>query len=289
MKILYIFFFLLLFLSCDSEIDIEIKDAEEIIVLSSFLNEKETFAVQMTKSLSIADEPVKEYISQAVVEISAHGMMLETLVYDEEMKMFVGVKRPLKGIVYSLKASAENLTSVSSSSSIPEPIIISDLLYENKQGEYSLSFIINDKPEIKNFYRLSVVEEYLDSSDNTISYKYPLITSSDPVYRSKGEDDASSYISSDTENLFSIFSDEMINGKKYRMYVAFSHSENTIAPLRVKIVLHTITEDYFLFLKTYAASKTASFIPFSQPVKIYSNILNGAGIFAASSSTYIEL
>ncbi len=102
-------------------------------------------------------------------------------------------------------------------------------------------------------------------------------------------------------NVYNIFSDDIFNGKIYTLKFSTNeiidqyfnieslkyHTENILS-LRIYISLQGISKDYYLYLKTRAASSASNF--FSEPVKVHSNINGGIGILGSyTSSNVVEL
>ncbi|MFV0390462.1 MAG: DUF4249 domain-containing protein [Paludibacteraceae bacterium] len=104
--------------------------------------------------------------------------------------------------------------------------------------------------------------------------------------------------SSSSEYSFDTFSDDFINGKEYNLtfsdYLnrdytgyddAYGYSFIDVTRAEYHIYLQSISSDYYLYSKSYAAANSVEDNPFTEPVQIHSNIKNGIGIFGSYTSS----
>ena len=95
-----------------------------------------------------------------------------------------------------------------------------------------------------------------------------------------------------TENMFQVFSDDIIDGQKYslRYVVEMSYrSSSTVYDIdtaagnfiQALINLRSIPKDLYLYYSTLDAFYWNDESPFAEPVQIFSNVDNGVGIVAA--------
>lgn len=103
---------------------------------------------------------------------------------------------------------------------------------------------------------------------------------------------------SNATNVYNIFSDEVFNGKTYSLKFStnqridhyfsierLKYSSGNILKNKVYIILQSLSKDYYLYLKTRAASSASNF--FSEPVKVHNNIDGGIGILGSYTSSNV--
>jgi hypothetical protein len=164
--------------------------------------------------------------------------------------------------------------------------------------EWSITF---DDPQLtNNFYRIGVgyraVLFKADTINSIIDSKlqYASATEQDPVYMYV-INKPSEPIKSPKEKYYTyliremIFSDNNFNGQEYTIKIItprpkdIQRSGDPNDSFKYIISLYSLSEDYYKYwLDRYKVKKMAA-DPFSEPIRVHSNISNGAGIFAFSS------
>lgn len=162
------------------------------------------------------------------------------------------------------------------------------------------SITINDPPMIKNYYRIGVGYNAIFNPEGQPTYsvvgkmQYALINSNDPTFmyvinRSpiSDPDPNDIYYSVLTKEI--IFSDYNFDGTEYSVRILTPRPSNIIqnadtnSIIKYIINLYSLSEDYYKYwLDRYHVEKLSK-DPFAEPLRIHSNISNGAGIFAFSS------
>jgi hypothetical protein len=164
--------------------------------------------------------------------------------------------------------------------------------------EWSIAF--NDPPLIKNYYRIGVgFRGILHKVDDKYYYadgkmQYALTNSNDPIFmyvinRSSetNPDPDNKYYTFLTKEI--IFNDYNFDGTEHSVRILTPRPSNiiqnadTISIFKYIINLYSLSEDYYKYwLDRYNVEKLSK-DPFAEPLRIHSNISNGAGIFAFSS------
>lgn len=172
---------------------------------------------------------------------------------------------------------------------------------------------LSDIANQQNYYRLiagcesfSGIWNYdthkMDTINNLIRYDYLSFTdvvsgnAKDPLADS-GTSPVGVLLSNST-NVYNVFSDEIFNGKTYSLKFSTNEvidnyfnieslkysGENTLKN-KVYISIQSISKDYYLYLKTRAASAATNY--FSEPVKVHNNIVGGLGILGSYTSSNV--
>jgi hypothetical protein len=186
-------------------------------------------------------------------------------------------------------------------------------IIKNYKVNYKLTFI--DVAEKTNYYRLTVgyvnytgIWNYnTNKMDTVIDGRLPQYSAFDFTDLVSGNtkdplaDTGTSPVGallSNASNVYNIFSDEVFNGKTYSLKFStnqridhyfsiesLKYSTGDILKNKVYISLQSLSKDYYLYLKTRAASSASNF--FSEPVKVHSNINGGIGILGSYSSSNV--
>lgn len=155
------------------------------------------------------------------------------------------------------------------------------------------------------YYRLIVSSERLVmfvGQYDTVKTKYYIyssqynINSDDPVFKSVYNNFGSDIIDMGPDNTYSIFPDDYFQGKEYSLQMqtpAFYYTgygnpskptihrgENSIYE-RKTIHIQKLSKGYYNYMKYLNLYEYYRDNPFSEPVPVYSNVKNGAGIFAS--------
>lgn len=174
---------------------------------------------------------------------------------------------------------------------------------------YYLKFADNDSQ--KNYYRLIVRKISFEGvwNDNTnkvdtlVDEKVPQYSdfdftdvvsgnTKDPL--ADGGTSPVAMLLLDADNRYNVFSDDIFNGKTYTLQFSTIINKNIkdinygfLSDIKhdIYICLQSISEDYYLYLKTRSASFAANY--FSEPIKVHNNIKDGIGILGSYTNSNI--
>jgi hypothetical protein len=151
---------------------------------------------------------------------------------------------------------------------------------------------IQDMPTERNFYRVVVKtssmifhpsqQEYLN-----IWVAEDVIIDDEILFHKPIENDEGAKI----PNQYRIFTNDLFQGHEYTMnvYIRYDNRENSshVDYLRqwVKVEIHTLSEKLYLNLRSQELASGSLGDFYLEPVKIYSNIKNGYGIFGTYNSS----
>ncbi len=228
---------------------------------------------------------------------------------------------------YKIVVNAPNFQSAESSISMPQKVEIEKidtslrLVYDEWYGNQfvtDISVQFTDPLDQKNYYFITFQEysPYWNSINDSIMktytyYNKPKIDSLAQLFSSQGymhSNDLAIEVVYDYNfrtvshsGLFDggstvggsgyIFSDDLINGRKYEFkfykYGIYNNSfelpENiTIIKNKIYIQLYSISVDYYKYIKSLAKRNYSGGDFMSEKVSVYSNILNGFGMFGAA-------
>lgn len=298
----------IIFTACKKNIEFELENSDDFLVLKSILTPDSTFQAELSSSKFVTNLEASK-IKNAKVEIFSNGKLVEQLKYNSKRQIWKGSQKPSLNKEYEVKASADGFKTVSGTTTILPPVAFSDVDY-NFSDSYSTSasFKIKDPKNTDNFFRLYLCTEkhykttnkaYVSYGNfwikNGIGYSIPYLKSNDPVLNINNDDEKA--LEDLPNNKFWVFSDDLFRNELYKLKFTFTSPfslstgyNQTGQPEKEKInkyILNTqlkhISRELYLYYKTIDANSYYNDNPFSEPVQIYTNVKNGAGVVGSYS------
>jgi hypothetical protein len=166
---------------------------------------------------------------------------------------------------------------------------------KNDYEHLRLYVTIKDNPQEQNFYRI-VVKTDADVVHPSIQEPYALwslkevLIDDEMLFNKPGESEDGGK----SPNYFWIFSDDMFQGQEYTLNVYIKEDNYALDPkldyLRqyAKVEIYTLSEKLYRNLRSQELASGSLGDIFSEPVKIYTNMQGGYGIFGIYNSTERE-
>ena len=279
MKQLTSIFLLLLLVGCTKIIEIELPYAPDKLVVNCFFSTGDKFIVHLSHSQNILNED-STIIKNGDIKLYANDIFQGILEYitDGVYSHDTIIVRP--GIKYKLSALAPGYDQVEAEDTAPAQAILDSVFYNPKsyidsEGSnfYKVELLLQDNVSRRDYYE--IVLKYFEDAD-----KYSIIRlrgDYEQVMMNEGDEEFYSGIC--------IFSDELINGSKYRLKLKTSIelSEN-----KKELHLLSISETLYKYRKSWIRHSFAQYPNITnpiEPVTLFSNIKGGYGIFAGYSDT----
>lgn len=277
--------FAMIFASCEKIIEANLEDSHRRIVVNSTFTADSILEVNISKSLHVLDNSNVMYLNNAVVKLYENDQLVDTLQNigngDYTSTSFV----PAYGKTYKLMVSSANLDDVEGQNKIPVPVEISNIdtmkIKREQEERMECKISINDPAGTDNYYLLQIYR-YLDYYNG-------------PVYKGDIKNFSTVYFNSDDPVIEewvnwgegAIFSDDIFNGNSYKInidvYIGDIVSYDSTG-VTLYYYLNSISREYYLYLLSLAKYQNTNSDFFAEPVRVYSNITNGLGIFAGYSS-----
>jgi hypothetical protein len=264
----------LLFMSCETELDLELPAHQPKVVLNSFFSADSVLSVNLSKSQHISAPDAFTNIENAEVLILEDEQEVDKLSYVGNGTFRSEIFKPQAGSIYKIQVAAEGLTPVEASDFLPatKPEIISMKLDTTSftffEEEYKVHFRFKDEAGVTNYYNLEFL--YVDTLVNgRIKIKSLQIFTDEP--------DIAPLTPSQGRGI--TFSDKEIEGQdiNFTIYVprAIINSKETIV-----VALKNISRAYYDYEITLHNQLLTNGDPFKESSPVYTNIKNGFGIFA---------
>jgi hypothetical protein len=274
--------------ACEKEIAFNGNETEPQLTLNGLLTPASAIAIQLTEShFFLSNAAEFKNIQNATVELWKDDEPIE-VIPETANGYYTASYRPAIGDKLRITASAPGLNPVECATEIlPAPLIrsVEATPLTGESSEYNLHVRLQDPAETTDYYRIDLYFLIYDEK-NGLWYKSATFYSlNDRVF-----DSTSSPSFGERSNVFSIFSDELFNGKEYQLELQVSDLyPDERKSLNVEI--QHITKDYYLHLKSRSTARTDGDGGqlFTEPVQIYGNIRGGLGLLGSYTSATHQL
>jgi len=287
------------FTSCESDLDIKTDDYIDKIVINSIFNNRDTLAVEVTRTFAPYETINVEELENAQVLVFREGQFVEDLVYvkreQDSLGRFVAsfIREPEKS--YSIEVTDTKLGQASSVSFVPGMFEVTDLsAVKAEWGEdnitsmrFNFKFTLHDL-EASDQYYLTIAFPVLEKDEDTgewefFAYQYcEMLTGDLPLHQL--------YLRNGL-----LFKDDAFNGTAH----VVSGSATTyrkpfgdfdidyppdpdkykVDSLHMHIWVHRLSPELYRFCSSYATVLKNENNIYSEPSPLYSNVENGTGIF----------
>ena len=281
----------------------------------------------------LKDSVTYKSINSADVAVWVNGTLKEKMTLVEK-GMYRGTYKPAIGETIKIIVNVPSMKEVSSETKIyPQPVINSidttnvwtgkryniqtsgygygnTTIYKydtiatvtGHTVNYTLKF--NDNANEKNYYRLIVhtIEHYIitdtikhTTAESTLNYYFFNFT--DVVSGNNANNDPTSILGGAySNNMYTVFSDDLFNGKTYSLTFSTNEDVYKYSPKNnygrktpdrkeINVYLQSISRDYYLYLKSRGAGSGGGTDFFSEPIQIHNNIVGGIGILGSYTSS----
>ncbi len=273
---------LVLLLGCDQIIEIDLPEQDPVLVVNAPFTPDSVWQASVSRSQDIQRQGAPEPVTNALVLILENGVVIDTLTHSlNDIYVSAGSRKPIAGHSYTLKASAPSFADVTGNEAAPVPVApytiawrdsVSVDQFEGPLGEFSFS--INDPAGTRNYYALNVYQiDTIIELNDTLIQLYPVyLRVQDPT------------LEFDIRTGGVLFQDVTFDGssRSIKVQISSNNHDNSI----LFFGFSTVTESYYRYTKTLASYYETGFNPFAEPVRIYSNMTPGMGIFCGFSSTW---
>lgn len=279
--------------SCTKEIQVNPKDYSKQLVVTGSLNSDSLLSLRLSTTNSISSKSSFSSVEDGIVKIYENGNLLGNLVHESNGKYTLAIK-PKRNNEYFIDIEAGEL-SCTALDIVPDTVKVVSLRLDTVpflSGQGFLQFTLEPSNNlgIKEFYEISanmVVREYrvvlgvkVDSVDFTRVMNLETI---DPVILSNANNN--------NFNEQFLFSDELLESRssvKFGTYDVKNLGQNEII-LSCTIKLKSLSKNAYHYYNSLYSQIYYRSDPFSLPVKIESNVVNGHGIFGGIQEDHVDI
>jgi hypothetical protein len=293
------FFVVIIFLisSCEKEVQVDIPNAKNKIVLNCIMNEDSLFTVLVSRTKKLyVDDNADVAITNATVSIYENNVFVENLVHVSSDIYTSKTFKPKVGNTYKVIVKADGYADAVAEELLIkqaaiDDIVVSDSAYVKNGNIYSkLSFSINDPVGTNNYYELQMLgigTSYITGIDTTgqtlpsdsIRYEFPvnMLVTAEAL---KENYTSNNLVGNDDYTVDVLqFSDKFFDGTKYKVEVYFTGDHLSQDSLIINV--KSVSKSFYEYKKTVLDQNNTG--PFSEPVRVYSNVTGGVGILGSYS------
>ncbi|MBV8255905.1 MAG: DUF4249 domain-containing protein [Chitinophaga sp.] len=270
-RIIFIYALTLLLLAgCERKVDVAFSYEGNKLVVNSLIQADSTIYVRVTKSVPVNvynDADFRE-VEHANVNIQDDKGNTIPVTYKNILgnNYFVSSQTATTGIKYTISASAPGLTPVSGTDTLPAPPQVYGAAAQRTFSR--VTFGLKDYPMAENYYRIRLF--HADSNGAILS---GMLFRLDPAFNNNVVDIISS---APAANL--IMSDKRFDGRELTFVL---QTQDALTPTSYLVVeVTTLTYNAYQYLKSVAAQQQNVGGIVSEPVRVFSNVLDGYGIVA---------
>ena len=285
-------------ISCEKNLELELKGKEGQLVLFSFLTPDSAFKVHLSKSVPQFSVDDFERIYDGNITVYKNDRIVDDFIFPFDRSWAVRDSiRIAEGDVFRVEAVSDDQGKVYGETTIPEsvPVSIADTSFmaidqpgDSQREILRCQLSFEDPQGQNNFYQLLVYEQICAPEEgngvcNRSMIDYP---KNDPVFYVR-EQEESLLGSVDFEGCFS---DHLFDGETYELQVdlplEYASSPSETAQVRkVLFVLVSHTRAYYDYLRSRVVAEYGYELPVVDPIRIYSNVENGLGVVSAYSAS----
>jgi hypothetical protein len=321
MKLYTIIFVCFVILGCTKELSINFTEPSKKIVLYPFVTNNRNIVIKMSAPAGILSNsfPV---LNDATVVITDNDVPVDTVMINEKGR---GISKiiPVPDHEYGFRATASGYPEAFCIAQLPKPVESFSVDTAYLSFHYSkylrTRLRIKDDPNTTNYYRATLnkksyhtIQIQTGEYPNIITYDSTHISISKPqlyanipdigfFYTSIGLyilahdvvdfSDASGFRNELGSEIYFegdefYFPDDLFNGKETILDIIVGSEIRSSCPAKYMIELSSISEDYYLGVKSYAKYGTKEYtdLPVTEEVSIYSAVKGGYGFPLAYSS-----
>ncbi|MBT8399142.1 MAG: DUF4249 domain-containing protein [Rhodothermia bacterium] len=281
---------------CETVVDVTPPRFEQQLVAHGLFSQDSVWVVRVSKSVAFTSPEKPGFVEDATVQIfRGDELIAEPARVDTGTYATTGVL-PQEGVAYRMKVSAPGLGSVEGSDVLPQPPAVLDVreTVSREPDEASrlrrttVEIVVDDPSGTDNYYGLLLVQARV-SVDRMTGAVTPLPPSIFPFESDNLAFGESDFAFIDTEKTLyreAFFTDGLFDGTQYTfdldiVYEDPDPSASVVIHRAFAVAVLSLSEDFFTYWKTAGDQAFSNENPFAEPLRVYSNISGGLGVFGA--------
>jgi hypothetical protein len=303
-------FFIFLVLGCESIIQVEVPYDGPKITVNGYLRPDSSIFLSITESKFILDDRPFVAVENAKVTLYEDGQDMGTI-SGTGNGWYTCKKKPKIGKSYRLKVETSRFGIVEAESSIPTRVGIKNFTVSNQRVQreseqyHILEIEIDDPVEPGNYYEILLLAGVNEKHyrNDTLVWEDAYTYNVDIAFADSNLEELNSFGGASSL----VFNDGFLNGSgrplriyaKSRQLVNLQRKDGTKYSAKEKfrtvredflfVILRHTDEPYYHFRRSLTLQSQNKGNPFAEPVKVFSNVKNGHGIFAGYSSTRFQV
>ena len=269
--------FLLLLTSCENMLEVTLESpVPKLVVLSTF-TENTPWQVKIQHTVGLQESSTQSTaVKDATVTITGNDGSFVELVHRGGGLYYSNTSLPKAGVHYTLRAQADGYQSVEASDQLPNSIQVGEVQLLTYQDHIQID--LHDEADIRNYYQVMVMEAELDLTpkrfivlNGELKSQMTRFASQDPLVPDLSR----------PEVLMALIHDKPFNGKEFSL--SLSADLKIFPRIEPSVYISSTSKAYYEYYLSKFVQNNNKNLPFSEPDRVISNIINGYGIFAGYS------
>lgn len=271
--------------SCEKEIELKQDEIEPRIVVNSIFSANDTIWVELSESRNVLYEGALPTVTDATLQLTdGNGAVLGDFIHESDGNYYMPTVLPVAGNRYGITASKAGFESVSAFSSAPQLINLTSIdtvsFIDASEMEFTIQF--TDDATETNYYSISIASYFgYENEFGEIEYNETNYFTTKEFYVINGGNDIGGDGTKSGSEFY--FSDELFTGTNISFKGRIYYFKDADYPRFFVVKVASLSEDLYKYKVTYANYINKQGSPFAEPVRVYSNVENGFGIFGGSS------
>lgn len=283
-KTIYICLACLVFIACEKEIKLKDSDIKSRIVVNALFDTKDTLKIQLSESRNILFNNggfLPNILTAKAELLNSNNQHVGQFIHKGLGLYYLPNFSAKAGEEYHLKVKNIGFDEVSAKNKIPMAISILNVDTIRKADYMDLDITFKDNSDEENYYGILVISkekvEYEVEPGVVITEYYDELWACTKDINVYGSKDPEGDICSENDLLLT---DNNFNGSNYTIKVKKYMDTN---PDTLIVFLRSISADLYKYRTSLQKYNEVQGNPFGEPVQVFSNIMNGFGIFAGQS------
>lgn len=279
--------------ACETTLDVNFPDQSPRITVNSFFRPGADWEIHLSEARSLADgRDAIRAIENATAEILEDGEVLTALSNAGGGLYRSSRHQPRADKTYTLRVSAPGYEHIEAIDTVPALLPVEfayeTAFYDTSAVDVDVSIHLTDPPAENNYYRLFVHAQYRDEATRELfTYTHAFQTDDEAIL---AEDHDPYEIEENNTLSDAVFSDALFDGEPHIISLHLRPALKIIIPVagmsqarrltRIQLYLYSLSPAYYGYATTYDLHEEVRDNPFAEPVRVYTNVQNGFGIFA---------
>ena len=286
---------LLTLLGCERTVVVDIPPHEHQLVAKGLFSPDSLWKVDVRSSVGFLDRIDPFPIPNATVEVWDGETLIEALQHTEAGVYRGQQSRPEPGKTYRLRITAPDFDPIEAEAALPVANVMPRVAVASVTDDFgfnrlNVSVTLDDPGDEVNYYAMDVLQQVtIYDGPEPVTYTFSNgFFSADVIL---------SGLAIETEETFyhtAYFEDDIFDGTTQTFSLdvqkPFIESQSSRAPdFKITLRFYVTTEDFFRYHKTLELQEDLDGNPFSEPIRIHSNVSNGFGVFAGYRAVSVVL
>lgn len=254
--------------ACSKRVEIQLPYDGDKIVVNTLIQPDSVVYVRVTRSIpsNIFDDSGYKDIPGSAVSLMADGVAFSPLQVQviKGLSYFVSEQKAERGKQYTVQVTAPGLTAVTATDTLPVAPVVRNAGAQRNSNR--IQFTLKDGPGAGDYYRIRIY--VTDTSGGQGVYRLFRL---DPAFNNNLVD----FFTKNSYNSL-VMSDDRFNGKEINFVLETADPMTAFSLVTVEV--SSLTRTTYEYFSTVAAQKESGSSAIGNPIRVFTNVVNGYGI-----------